>query len=64
MLVLIVELDLPALLKLLSEETALLHLFLPLVVPAHLVPSAMLELVLLSPQRPVELIAFLVKNVL
>jgi len=57
LLVLIVELQVPALLKLLLEETAPLHLFLKPTLPVHSVPYAMLELVLPSPQRPTELLA-------
>jgi len=63
LLVLIVDLDLPALLKLPLEETAHLHLFLPSDLPANSVLSAMLELVLVSPLRPTELLALLMKNV-
>lgn len=64
LLVLIVDLDLPALLKLLLEETALVHLSLQSDLPALLDLSAMLEPVLHSPQRPTELLALLMKNVL
>lgn len=63
LLVLIVDLDLPALLKLLLEETAHLHLSLPSDLPVLLELYAMLEPVLLSPQRPMELLALLMKNV-